>query len=67
MAKEESFSYKKSLEEIEKIVEKIESDEPDVDEMSEMVKKAAMLIKQCKEKLRNTGEDLEKILGEFDE
>ncbi len=63
MAKEK-FSYTKALKEIEAIVTKIDSEEVDIDDLSELVKKASTLIKQCKEKLKNTGEDLEKILEE---
>ena len=39
------FSYKSALEEIELIVHKIENEEPDVDELSALVKQAATLIK----------------------
>lgn len=64
---EEKFSYKKALQELEEIVSKIEADEPDVDELAEMVKRAAFLLKTCKEKLRDTSEELDKVLGEFEE
>ena len=60
------FNYKKTLEEIETIVEKIETEEVDVDELSELVKKAASLIKQCKDKLRDTGGELEKIMEDME-
>ncbi len=59
------FNYKKALEEIEAIVERIESEEVDVDELAELVKKASALIKQCKGKLRDTGDELEKIMEEM--
>ena len=61
------FNYKKALEEIEGIVHKIENEEPDVDELSTMVKRAAELIKQCKTKLKTTGEELEDIIGDLEE
>jgi len=61
------FSYKSTLEEIEGIVQKIESEEIDVDELSALVKKAADLIKQCKSKLRDTGSELEDIIENLDE
>lgn len=64
---EENFSYKKALEEIEGIVEKIEADEPDVDQLADMVKKAAVLLKLCRKKLRDTGEELDQLLDEFEE
>ena len=61
------FNYKKALDEIEAIVQKIENEEPDVDELSTMVKRAAELIKQCKTKLKTTGEELEGIIGDLEE
>jgi len=61
------FSYKSALEEIEGIIQKIESEEIDVDELSALVKKAADLIKQCKSKLRYTGSELEDIIENIDE
>lgn len=64
---QENFSYRQALEEIENIVAKIEADEPDVDELAEMVKRASQLIKQCKEKLRDTGDELDQLLEEFEE
>ncbi len=64
---EKKFQYKKAIQEIESIVNRIENEEPDVDELSQLVKKAAVLIKQCKEKLRETGEELENTLKSFDE
>ena len=61
------FNYKKALEEIEDIVTKIESEEVDVDELSAMVKKAANLIRQCKTKLRETGNELEEIIDNLED
>jgi len=61
------FNYKKSLEEIEKIVQKIENDEPDIDELSGLVKKAAELIRLCKAKLRDTNSELEDIMKDIEE
>lgn len=61
------FNYKNALEEIERIVEKIENEEIDVDELSALVKKAADLIKQCKAKLRDTENELGDIIENLDE
>ncbi len=61
------FNYKNALEEIEQIVQKIETEEVDVDELTDLVKKAAELIKLCKTKLRNTGSELEDIINKLDE
>lgn len=61
------FNYKKALEEIEEIVQKIEREDVDVDELSALVKKAAELIKQCKGKLRETGAELEEIIDNLED
>lgn len=59
-------TYKKSLEEIDSIIDQIENRDPDIDELSDMVKRAAGLIKECKQNLRKTQEDLDKTLGELE-
>ncbi len=63
---EKTFNYQKALAEIEHIVQQIESGEPDIDELSSLVKKAAELIKSCKSKLRDTGAELEKIVQDLE-
>ena len=60
------MTYKDSIEELESIVQKIESGDVDVDELSSLVKKAAELIKSCKTKLRNTESELNQFLGDLD-
>lgn len=59
-------SYKQSLEEIESIIDQIENGEPDIDKLTDMVKRAATLIKDCKQNLRKTQEDLDKTLGQLE-
>jgi exodeoxyribonuclease VII small subunit len=61
------FNYQEALKQIEDTVSKIENEQVDVDELSLLVKKAAGLIKQCKAHLRNTGEELDGIIGQLDE
>jgi len=61
------FNYKKALEEIEQIVHKIENEQVEVDELTELVKKAAGLIKSCKAKLRDTGSELEEIIEQLED
>lgn len=60
-------TYKKALEEIETIVEEIENETVDVDVLSEKVKRAAYLIKHCREKLRKTDDEIRKVLEDFEE
>jgi exodeoxyribonuclease VII small subunit len=59
-------TYKESIAEIEEILAQIENNELDVDELSEKVKRVSLLINTCKDKLKNTEEEIEKILREMD-
>jgi exodeoxyribonuclease VII small subunit len=60
-------TYKEAISEIEKILEKIENEELDVDELAEKVKRVSTLLKICKDKLLKTNEQVEQILREMDE
>jgi exodeoxyribonuclease VII small subunit len=62
MAAKKSLTYKEAANELERIVSEIESEEIDVDLLSEKVKRAAFLIKTCKEKLRRTEQEVKKVL-----
>ncbi len=63
---EKTFNYKESMARIEDISHKIEHEEPDIDELSALIKTAVDLIGQCKQKLRKTEEDLDNILNQID-
>jgi len=54
--------YSEAFEELQQIVSEIEEGEISIDVLSEKVKRAAVLIKICKEKLTSTEEDVNKIL-----
>lgn len=62
----ETINYTIAFEELQTIVLEIEQGEISVDELSEKVKRAALLIKLCKTKLITTEEDVNKILKELD-
>ena len=62
----DSLNYTEAFEELQTIVLEIEQGEISVDELSEKVKRAALLIKICKTKLTTTEEDVNKILKELD-
>lgn len=62
----EKISYTAAFEELKNIVSEIEEGEISVDELSEKVKRAAELIKVCKQKLSTTEEDVNKILKEME-
>lgn len=66
MSKKKS-SYADAIAELEQIVAKIEGEEVDVDELAENVKKALLIIKTCNLKLKNTEEEVNKILKEMEE
>ena len=59
-------NYTEAFEELQTIVLEIEQGEISVDELSEKVKRAALLIKIFKTKLTTTEEDVNKILKELD-
>ena len=63
----ENPNYTEAFEELQKIVTEIEEGSISIDELSEKVKRAALLIKVCKAKLTNTEEDVNQILKELEE
>lgn len=64
---EENSNYTEAFAELQEIVSEIEKGEITVDELSEKVKRAALLIRICKQKLTTTEEDVNKILKELEE
>jgi len=62
----ENPSYTDAFRELQEIVSEIEQGEISVDDLSEKVKRASLLIRICKEKLSRTEEDVNKILKELD-
>ena len=62
----EQINYTEAFLELQGIVSEIEQGEISVDELSEKVKKAALLINICKTKLATTEEDVNKILKELE-
>lgn len=63
MSKKE-ISYSEAVAEIEQILQEMEHGEPEVDELTEKVKRVSFLIKLCKSKLKATEQAVEKILKE---
>lgn len=61
-----NVSYKEAITEIEEILRQLESNELDVDELSEKVKRVSILVSLCKDKLHNTEQEIDKILKEMD-
>lgn len=57
------MKYETAMRQLEDIAKKMENGELDIDSLSEQLKTAQKLIKQCKDKLTKTDEDIRKILG----
>ena len=64
---EAKITYTEAIRELEMIVTEIEQGEISIDILSEKVKRAAELIRICKEKLVSTEEDVSKILEDLKE
>lgn len=62
-----SVKYREAVDELNKILEDLESEKIDVDEVSEKVKRAVELIKLCRAKIEGTELEVRKIVKEFEE
>jgi exodeoxyribonuclease VII small subunit len=62
----ENTTYTAAFEELQQIVRDMEDGEITVDELAIKVKRAAELIKVCKQKLVSTEEDVNQILKELE-
>ena len=59
------LSYEQALSELKKIAESIENESVSIDELADKVKRASELVEYCKEKLRNTEAELDKVIGKM--
>lgn len=60
----EKLNYEQAYQELQTIVRRMENEELDIDQMSEHLKRAQLLIKICKDKLTKTDEEIKRILQE---
>jgi exodeoxyribonuclease VII small subunit len=58
-------SYEQALNELRKIAEAIENESVSIDELADKVKRASELVEYCREKLRNTEAELDKVIGKM--
>ncbi|MDD5069846.1 MAG: exodeoxyribonuclease VII small subunit [Candidatus Omnitrophica bacterium] len=65
MAKK-NIKYGEAIEELQGILEDLESEKIDVDEVSDKVKKAVELIKLCREKIEKTELEVKNIVKDFE-
>jgi len=67
VSERKKLTYGKAIEELQAIITEIERESVDVDMLAEKVKRAAHLIKFCKEHLRTTEDEVKNILSEIQE
>ena len=61
------LSYEEACAELEQIVQDMEQGDISVDELAEKIKRSAILIRFCKQKLKTTEESVEAILKDLEE
>ena len=62
----EQTTYTSAFAELQALVAEIEEGQISIDELSKKVKRATILINICKNKLKDTEEDVSKILKELE-
>lgn len=58
----QEMTYTKAMQELEAIVSKMQSENCDIDALADYTKRAAELIKFCREKLFKTDEEVKKCI-----
>ena len=59
------LTYSSAMTELEQIVNGMKNENIDVDSLAEKVKRASELIKFCKTKLKNTEDEVKKVLDDM--
>ncbi|MGJ1418550.1 exodeoxyribonuclease VII small subunit [Sphingobacterium spiritivorum] len=60
---ETNYSYTDAFNELQQIVNDISSGSTNIDELSEKIRRAALLIKVCRTKLTSTEEEVNQLLA----
>jgi len=63
----EKLTYEKAMAELQSIVNDLQEDAIGIDKLSDKMNRAAELIRFCREKLRSTEEEVDRLLGEKDQ
>ncbi len=61
------LTYSEAVQELEQILDEIERGDIDIDVLSDKVKRALILVQACKTRLKNTEEEVARIMKEFDD
>ena len=62
MAKKKTLTYSSALEELQGIMDRVENNEVDIDDLSDLVKRANELTKFCEERLKKVEGELDKSM-----
>ncbi|MBO4621811.1 MAG: exodeoxyribonuclease VII small subunit [Paludibacteraceae bacterium] len=62
---EKELTYTAAFEELKEIVDQLENDSVSVDELTEKMKRATVLMKICRDKLTKTEEEVNKTIEEL--
>ncbi|OPZ97866.1 MAG: Exonuclease VII small subunit [Bacteroidetes bacterium ADurb.Bin416] len=62
---ESPLTYNKAMQEVEQILAALEKNNPDVDLMSQQVKRAVELLQQCRQKLVETDEAIKQVFEQL--
>ena len=62
---EKELTYSAAFEELKEIVDQLENDSISVDELTEKMKRATVLMKICRDKLTKTEEEVNKTIEEL--
>ena len=60
------IKYSKAMERLEAIIRDIESEQIDIDELSEKVKEAVSLVKVCKDKIEKAELQVKEVVDKFE-
>ena len=60
-------TYREAMEELEAIAHQVENEEPDVDELAQLVKRAKHLIQLCKKKLKKTSDEIDDAMNDLED
>ncbi len=60
----QDLTYREATQELEEILRAIENDAVDVDELTQKVQRSALLIRLCKDKLRNAEKAIDQVFNE---
>lgn len=61
------MNYEEASRELQTIIDQLQEESVPIDELSEKTKRAADLIRFCRQKLRSTQQDLDQLFAEDEE